>query len=177
MIHGRGVERGGIVATNKGAKAGKNSPHDLVNPAILRLLRSPMHFLLSGGTLVLTVMGKKSGRQYDVPLNYVPAEDGDLVCFTGKGWSGWWRNVGSEGVPAEVTLRGSRLDATVRRIEDAAAVERGLRAFLARFPSNAKPFGVSLGNGGLPDPEDLARAARDWGTVMVKISVHQAQSQ
>ena len=168
MIHGRGVERG--------AKVGKNSPHDLVNPAILRLLRSPVHFLLSGGTLILTVTGRKSGKRYDVPLNYVPGEDGNLVCFTGKGWSGWWRNVGQDGTPAEVTLRGSRLDATARRIGDAGAVERGLQAFLTRFPSNAKPFGVSLGNGGLPEADDLARAARDDGTVMVRVFVNQAQS-
>lgn len=85
-----------MTATKKDEKAGKTSPHGLVNPAIVWLLGSRLHFLLSGGTLILTVTGRKSGKRYDVPLNWVPSGDGGLVCFTGKGWSGWWKNVGVE---------------------------------------------------------------------------------
>ena len=158
-----------MTATKRANKVGKRSPHGLVNPAISRLLSSRLHFVLSGGTLILTVTGRKSGRRYDVPLNWVPSGDGDLVCFTGSGWSGWWKNVSADGTPASVTLRGERLPVTARLVRDPGAVERGLRLFLARFPSNAKPFGVALGRGRLPDEEDLALAARQGGTVMVEI--------
>ena len=158
-----------MVETNKDARAGKNSPHSLVNPGIVRLLGSRLHFVLSSGTLVLTVTGKKSGKAYDVPLNWIPSGYGGLTVFTGKGWSGWWRNVGVEETPVSVMLRGQKLPATARRVGDPETVERGLRAFLTRFPSNAKPFGVALGPGGLPDEADLARAARDDGTVMVDV--------
>lgn len=160
-----------MTATENAGKAGKGTPHDLVNPWVLRLLGSRLHFLLSGGTLVLTVTGRKSGKTYDVPVNWTPSGDGELVCFTGKGWSGWWRNVGAEETPVSVTLRGERLPATARRVEDPEVVERGLRAFVARFPSNAKPFGVALGPGKLPDEGGIARAARDEGTVMVRVDV------
>lgn len=68
-----------------------------------------------------------------------------------------------------VTLRGERLRATARLVGETGAAESGLRAFLARFPSNAKPFGVALGRGGLPEEADLKRAAADGGTVMVEI--------
>lgn len=78
-----------MTATEKKSKAGKSSPHDLVNPWILRLLESRLHFILSGGTMVLTVKGRKSGKAYDVPVNWFPSGDGSLACFTGKGWSGW----------------------------------------------------------------------------------------
>lgn len=165
------TEGSAMTATKKDAMSGKNSPHDLVNPTVVRLLGSRLHFVLSGGTLVLTVTGRKSGRPYDLPLNWVPSGDGALVCFTGKGWSGWWRNIDSEGTPVSVTLRGDRLRAKARPIADPEAVERGLRLFLARFPSNAKPFGVSLGGGKLPEEGDLARAARDDGTVMVRVEL------
>ena len=158
-----------MTATLKGTNSGKNSPHDLVNPGIVRLLGSRLHFVLSGGTLVLAVTGRKSGKRYDVPVNWVPSGDGSLVCFTGKGWSGWWRNVGVEETPVSVTLRGDSLPATARLVEDPEAIERGLRAFVARFPSNAKPFGIALRRGKLPDEGDLARAAREDGTVMVRI--------
>ena len=146
-----------MTATKKKAEAGKNSPHTLVNPWISRLLGSRLHFLLSGGTMILTVTGRKSGNGYDVPVNWVPSGDGDLICFTGKGWSGWWKNLSVEDAPVSVTLRGERLPATAHRVEESDAVERGLRAFIARFPSNAKPFGVALGPGKLPDEGDLAR--------------------
>lgn len=154
-------------------KDGKRSPHGLVNSAISGLLASRLHFLLSGGTLLLTITGRKSGGRYDVPLNWVPSGDGGLVCFTGKGWSGWWKNVDPTGTPVSVTFRGERLPATARLVGDPGSVERGLRAFLARFPSNAKPFGVSLGAGKLPEEGGLTRAARDDGTVMVGITFDQ----
>ena len=162
-----------MAATKKDAKAGKGSPHDLVNPWVLRLLGSRLHFVLSNGTMVPTVTGKKSGKGYDVPLNWVPAGDGSLVCFTGKRWGGWWRNVGVDDTPVSVTLRGERVRATARRVEEPEAVERGLRAFVSRFPSNAKPFGIALGRGELPDEGDIARAARDGGTVMVLIEARE----
>ncbi len=158
-----------VAVLRKDGKVGRSLPHGLVNPAIVRLLGSRLHFLLSGGTMILTVTGKKSGKGYDVPVNWIPSGDGALVCFTGKGWSGWWRNIDAEETPVAVTLRGERLAATARLVGDPEAVERGLRLFLARFPSNAKPFRVALGGGKLPDEGDLARAARDEGTVMVLI--------
>ncbi len=165
-----GDEREGRAMTaTKNARAGKNSPHDLVNPWISRLLGSRLHFLLSGGTMILTVTGRKSGKAYDVPVNWFPSGDGALVCFTGKGWSGWWRNIDVEETPVAVTLRGERLRATARLVGETGTVESGLRAFLTRFPSNARPFGVALGRGGLPEEADLTRAAADGGTFMVEI--------
>lgn len=71
--------------------------------------------------------------------------------------------------PVTVTLRGERLPATARIVGYPASVERDLRAFLARFPSNAKPFGVGLGPGKLPDEEDHDRAGVAGGAIMVRI--------
>ena len=160
-----------MTTTKRGGKAGKRSPHGMVNPVISRLLSSRLHFVLSGGTLILTVTGRKSGKRYDVPLNWIPSGDGGLASFTGKDWGGWWKNIPTEGAPVWVMLRGERLAATARRVTDPKTVERGLRAFLARFPSNAKPFGVPLGAGKLPEETALVRATRDEGTVMVSIAL------
>ncbi len=71
--------------------------------------------------------------------------------------------------PVSVTLRGEPLPATARPVGDPQAVERGLRLFISRFPSNAKPFGVAPGRGKLPDEEGPALAARDRGIVIVGI--------
>ena len=159
----------GTMMAAKSVKAGKSSPHDLVNPLISRLLSSRLHFLLSGGTMIFTVTGRKSGKRYDVPVNCVPSSERSLICFTGKGWSSWWRNLDVEETEVLITLRGERLSATARLVKEPEAIEQGLRAFLTRFPSNAKPFEVRLGIGKLPEEKDLSRAARDDGTVMVLI--------
>lgn len=45
--------------------------------------RSPLRGLIDGKVLVLTVTGRKSGKRYRVPLNYVRDRDA-LICFTGK---------------------------------------------------------------------------------------------
>lgn len=112
--------------------------------------------------------GKKSSKRYDVPLNYI--RDGDaLVCFTGKSWSGWWRNVG-EKTPVSVRVKGRDLPATASLVSEPDAVERALGAFLESFPSNAKQFGVALDADKRPDAQDVARATHGENTVMIRIS-------
>ena len=47
------------------------------NSFIAWLLRSPLHGLLSGNTLLITVTGRKTGRPITTPVNYV--RDGDRL--------------------------------------------------------------------------------------------------
>jgi hypothetical protein len=53
----------------------------VVNPAIVWILRSPLHRLLSAGVLVLQFSGRRTGRMYRTPLSYVEI-DGAPLCFT-----------------------------------------------------------------------------------------------
>ena len=41
-----------------------------LNPAICAVLRSRFHWLLSRGLMLVTVTGRKSGRQYTIPVGY-----------------------------------------------------------------------------------------------------------
>src|SRR5215210_6075531 len=127
--------------------------HRFTDPVVGWVIKSPLHGLLSGGIVLVTVEGRKSGKQYVVPVNYVGDED-TLICFTGKSWSGWWKNVSEEGTPVVVTLRGKELAATAKRVREPEIVERGLRAFLTRFPINAKQFGVGLDANRRPNAGD-----------------------
>lgn len=43
----------------------------IANPVVTWLLRSSLHGILSGSTLLITVTGRKSGRIYTIPVNYV----------------------------------------------------------------------------------------------------------
>lgn len=73
------------------------------NPLLILMLRSPLHPLLSGNTLALTYTGRKSGRTYTTPVNYV--RDGDRLWATSYRTRTWWRNL-RNGVPVSLRLQG-----------------------------------------------------------------------
>lgn len=73
------------------------------NPLITALLRSPLHGLLSGSHMLLTVAGRKTGRTYTTPVNY-SISDSTLTCFSHRERT-WWRNL-RERAPVTVWLRG-----------------------------------------------------------------------
>ena len=43
----------------------------LYNPSVSWLLRSPLHGLMNNSTMLITFAGRKSGKTYTTPLNYV----------------------------------------------------------------------------------------------------------
>jgi deazaflavin-dependent oxidoreductase (nitroreductase family) len=73
------------------------------NSLITALLRSPLHGLLSGSFMLLTVIGRKTGRAYTTPVNYGRTGD-TLTCFSKRDRT-WWRNL-RERAPVAVLLRG-----------------------------------------------------------------------
>ena len=57
------------------------------------LLRSPLHRLLSGSVILLTIVGRKSGRSITFPVQYA-ASGSELVVFPGRfERKQWWRNL------------------------------------------------------------------------------------
>lgn len=73
------------------------------NPLITALLRSPLHGLLSGSYMLLTVTGRKTGCTYTTPVNY-SISGNTLTCFSSRERT-WWRNL-RERAPVTVWLRG-----------------------------------------------------------------------
>ncbi len=81
------------------------------NPFVSFLLQSPLHGLLGARFTLLTVTGRKSGRAYTTPVNYV--RDGGVLTVISRRGRTWWRNLA---VPAPVTVRlkGERRSGTGR---------------------------------------------------------------
>src|SRR5436309_15491357 len=78
----------------------------VVNPALGAILRSPAHRLASGRLALITYTGRKSGREYTIPVLY--RDKGDEVTI-GVGWPDrkvWWRNLTGEGGPVRLVVRG-----------------------------------------------------------------------
>jgi len=128
------------------------------NAFMRMMLASPLHVLMSGSTLILRVRGLKSGRIYAVPVNYVHIEKRLLI--TSQRDRTWWRNL-LGGAPVEVILQGKRFNARAEAYSDPARVLPLFTDYVRAAPSVARYFEIGLDAAGLPDPTDLARAARD----------------
>jgi len=136
----------------------------LANPTMKVVLRSPLHGLVSNGVMLITVSGRRSGRQYTTPVNYV-REGNTLTVFSRRNRS-WWRNLRG-GAKVNVCLPGNNLEAAGEVIEDHESVTAELMEYLQKVPHYARYFKVGLDPEGRPRPEDVSQAAKE--RVMIRL--------
>ena len=137
-----------------------------VNRVVSTTLRSPLSRMLDRGILLMTVTGRRTGRSYTFPVQYV--DDGDSLWIISGGGpeKTWWRNLVGGG-PVRVLLRRAHRDgyATAHTYaSDPTMVTEGLRRYVARFPGMARRLAIRPG-----DEESLARAAEQ--TVIVRVAL------
>ena len=137
-----------------------------INPAVKKILRSPLHGVLSQNTLLLEFTGRKSGRKLSTPVSY-HLTDGIAHCFTRKSFV-WWKNLNS-GEPVYVTIKGKRhLVRPEVEAENSEVKGQALRHFLRAVPRDAPHSGVSLDTSGDPNVDDIQRVVSDM--VYVRLS-------
>lgn len=128
-----------------------------VNIVVRVLLKSPFHGLMSSSVLLITYVGRKSGKSYTTPVRYMQTET-SLRCFTSDHVQ-WWRNVKAS---PTVTLR---VGGTSRQYQakvldrDPGATGRRLEEYLALFPQDAAYQEIRLNPDGRPNSNDLAAAS------------------
>jgi len=109
----------------------------LVNQVPAAILSSPLHRLLSSKRLVVTFTGRRSGKRYSTPVNYL--QRGGLLITTD---SKWWHNL-EGGAPVEILLRGRRLRAWAEAVRDEDRVAEALTALVRDHPpTGAGPISV-----------------------------------
>lgn len=137
----------------------------LYNPIVAGILRSPLHAAMSNSTMLLTFSGRKSGRTYTTPVNYV--RDGDELLVVGSRGHSWWKNLRGAAV-VSVRVRGREMRGEAEAFEGEAA-EEGLLAVLRAVPAYRRYWKVELGEGGRPQsPDALRRVARDNALVRIR---------
>ncbi len=136
----------------------------LGNAFMRTLLCSPLHGLMSGSMLLIGVTGRKTGKSYVTPVNYLA--DGDELLIVSLRARTWWRNARSGAVT--LRLRGADVPAQARVIEDEAGVAAQLVDYLHRAPKLARYFGVRVDAQSEPLAEDIARAARERVVIRVR---------
>jgi deazaflavin-dependent oxidoreductase (nitroreductase family) len=137
----------------------------LGNPILATLLRSPLHAMVDGGMMLISVTGRRSGKVYTTPVNCL--RDGETLTVISMRERTWWRNLRGGG-EVGVHLQGQTRRGRAALAEDDASVADGLRRLLMRNPGYARFLGVRIQSDGTAEPDDLARAARS----RVVVSIH-----
>lgn len=137
------------------------------NPIMKWLLGSPLHGLVSKNTMLVTFTGRKSGKQYTIPVNYV--REGDVFYVTSYRHRKWWRNLRG-GVPVTLRVRGEKLKGIGKAITSERDVVKHLQDYLQKAPKHAKYFNVTLNPDGNPNLADVARAAKDRVGVRIQLA-------
>jgi len=138
----------------------------IANPFMKLILRSPLHGMMSGNTLLITVTGRRTGKRYTTPTNYL--QDGDTLTITSTRERTWWRNLRG-GAPVTVLLHGRVAPGQGTVIEEAQQVAGALMGYLQKLPNYARYFSVALDAEGRPNAQDVTRAAQARVVIQIRL--------
>jgi deazaflavin-dependent oxidoreductase (nitroreductase family) len=143
----------------------------IVNPFMRLILRSSLHGWMSASVLLITYRGRKSGRQFTLPVQYV--QDGNHVYIV-PGYAekkNWWRNL-KDGEDVQVTLKGqtkSGYGILLEREVDAEEILKAFGLYLRHIPQSAKIYNVRIEANGEPNADDLRKAVKD--ILMIRVAL------
>ena len=138
-----------------------------VNPALRFLLRTPLAGAARKQLMVLNFTGRKSGRQYSIPVS-AHRIDNDLYALASAGWKANFR----DGATAEVLYDGKTTKMRGELIRDPATVaDLSRRCAESYGAKNAqRMMGLKFRDGRIPSLEEFTEAARRDGMAAVKFT-------
>lgn len=134
------------------------------NQFMMWMIRSPLGKWMGAGMAVITVRGRKTGREISTPINV--SRDGDTFTVVSARDRTWWRNLRG-GAKATLLTGGYRIQVQGTVYESDAEVAGQLSVYFHDHPSFAKYYKVRINLDGLPEDDDLARLAP--GRVVIKL--------
>lgn len=127
------------------------------NPLVSWLLRSPLHALIDKNFTLISYTGRKSGRQYTLPVNYW--REANALWIISKRERTWWRSLRG-GAPLSLLLDGAEVSAVGEVLEAEESLLPALGAFLARVPQLARYYKVGMDENGAFRPADLVQLGK-----------------
>jgi hypothetical protein len=122
-------------------------PSLIGNFFIKTLVNSPLHALLGSQFAVITLSGRKTGREFSTPINLMDI-DGTLTVISSADRS-WWRNL-QDGRTARLRHNGRSTAVRGELVTRSDEVIAGLEDCFRVYPGFAKYFGVGADPSGLP---------------------------
>jgi len=137
----------------------------LLNAVMRAVLATPMiHRAVSNRVLVITVVGRRTGRPYTFPVGYVASGDTLLIGTS----AGWRRNL-RPGWPVAVTVARRRRAMAAEVVTDLASAVPLYREILAHNPVHGRYAKIRHAADGTPDVDDLrAGLARGLAVVVLR---------
>ena len=136
------------------------------NPIMSWMIRSPLHSIVSKNMMLMTYKGRKSGKSYTTPMNYLAING--AIYTTSYRERVWWRNL-RDGSEVTLHIKGEEVPARAETIEDHSKVADSLRQYLQTAPQLAKYMNVRVDEHGNPNGEDVARLAQEMIMVRTKL--------
>ncbi len=131
------------------------------NDIMLGIINSPVHGMMSGSIMALTYTGRKSGKSYTTPVNYIRERlpnGGERLWTLSERDRTWWRNFRG-GARATLGIQRNSFPVIGYAIEEPAAVEEALAHYLEMSPGTARFVHVTKANGVI-DVASLKAAAQ-----------------
>lgn len=125
------------------------------NQVLTTILRSPLHRLASGSFMLISVTGRKSGKVYITPVNYL--RRGDVVSVVSRRNRTWWRNLRG-GAPVTLYLQGRDVQGWGTVTEDDQGVVTVMTSYVAQLPRVPRRY------------RDIPQAAQTRVMVQVKLA-------
>jgi len=143
----------------------------LANPLVGSILTSPFHRFLSGSLVLLSYRGQKSGKRFQLPVDYAQSRETLWILPGAAEKKTWWRNLRG-GCQVELVLRGQRRRGQATLLstrDDPIALAQGLGIYFGCFPASARLHEIRVDPEGNIDPGELSRVAQSL--VMVRIQM------
>ena len=134
------------------------------NDFVKFFLRTPLRIFM-GDTMLITVKGRKTGKEYTTPVGYY-RENSNLWVLSSRDRT-WWRNV-KDGADVKLLLKGKPVSAYAETIMAENDVEKLVADYVKHIPMSARGLGIRLENN-VPNKEDVRRVAKDRLFVKIKI--------
>lgn len=132
------------------------------------VLRSPLHRVMSRSLMLLTFRGRRTGKEYTIPVGYARYGPDELVVLAGRPeGKTWWTNMRGS-LPVRVRLGGRDLDGEAQLVKGEEALPR-LTAYLEKLPRVARSLGIAPGPEGRFSREGLEALAGKVPVVAVKL--------
>jgi deazaflavin-dependent oxidoreductase (nitroreductase family) len=121
--------------------------------------------MLSDGMMLLTITGRKTGRQYTLPVGYY--RDGEYLWVITSRDRTWWKNLRG-GAEVGLLLKRKPVTAFAEPELEVDAVQARMYDYIKHVPRAAKPMGIRVENG-IVNADDVTRIGK--GRLFVRIKV------
>ena len=134
----------------------KNNFMKVYNSFSSRILRSSFHGIMSGSTLLITVIGRKTGKKISTPVNYVSA--GNEIIITSDQQKNWWHNL-RENKSVTILLKNQEFNTEARLVESGDELLLYLEKYFTGLPSAAKFLRVTRNADGTFEKQSMEIAS------------------